>query len=105
MLDDSGSMAWDVMPDWGYLSSTSADALVNSDVNGVYFNPTVTYTPPVKADGSSYPNADFANAPVNGFKSGGTKVTLSTYDGSRNTSWSGAYSSGFSYNSEERRRG
>src|SRR3546814_13792124 len=92
MLDDSGSMAWDVMPDWGYLSSTSADALVNSDVNGVYFNPTVTYTPPVKADGISYPNADFANAPVNGFKSVGTKLDLSTYAGSSATRWRGASS-------------
>ncbi len=69
MLDDSGSMAWDYMPDWGYLSSTSGNAPVSSAVNGVYYNPTIKYTPPVKADGTSYPGYSntFPNAPLNGF--------------------------------------
>ena len=34
MLDDSGSMAWDYMPDWGYLSSTANDAVRNAGING-----------------------------------------------------------------------
>lgn len=32
--------------------------LKSSAMNGVYFNPNTTYAPPVRADGSSYPNAD-----------------------------------------------
>jgi type IV pilus assembly protein PilY1 len=97
MLDDSGSMAWDVMPDWSYLSSTSADALVNSDVNGVYFNPTTTYTPPIKADGTSYANADFNSALTNGFDSSSTKVDLSSYDGSSDVSRNGTSKSDLGY--------
>ncbi|WP_239951347.1 pilus assembly protein [Dyella terrae] len=56
MLDDSGSMAWDYMPDWGYLTSTSGngsptnDQARNSSINGTYYNPTITYSPPPKAD-------------------------------------------------------
>ncbi len=57
MLDDSGSMAWDYMPDWGYLSSTANDAVRNAGINGTYYNPSVTYSPPPKADGTFYPNS------------------------------------------------
>jgi len=56
MLDDSGSMAWDFMPDWDYLD-TNLDPLRNAAKNGVYYNPDITYTPPLKADGTSYPNS------------------------------------------------
>lgn len=97
MLDDSGSMAWDVMPDWEYLNSTTADALVSSDVNGVYYNPTETYNPPPKADGTAYPNADFANALVDGFDSSSTAVDLSRYLGTYDASESGATNSRVRY--------
>lgn len=97
MLDDSGSMAWDVMPDWGYLSSTAADALVNADVNGVYYNPSTTYSLPPKADGTLYPKPAFDNAPVNGFKSNSAKVDLSSYDGSSDSSRNGYSSSSIKY--------
>jgi len=81
MLDDSGSMGWAYMPDWGYLSDHSDDAVRSSSVNGVYYNPNVTYTPPKKADGTSYPDiTTFPNAPVNGFDSGSAIEDLSQYD-------------------------
>jgi len=69
MLDDSGSMAWDYMPDWGYLTSTSGDAPNSSDINGVYYNPKVLYTPPATAAGGSYPSysGTFPMAPEDGF--------------------------------------
>ncbi len=56
MLDDSGSMAWDYMPDWSYLvasGSPTNDQARNSAINGTYYNPSVTYTPPPKADSTS----------------------------------------------------
>ncbi|WP_245734782.1 pilus assembly protein [Rhodanobacter glycinis] len=67
MLDDSGSMAWDFMPDANYLTGNATgvdengyqdtyvpvDGLRSSSVNGTYYNPKITYTVPVKADGSS----------------------------------------------------
>jgi type IV pilus assembly protein PilY1 len=58
MLDDSGSMAWDYMPDWGYLSDTTTnDGPRDASINGTYYNPSVTYSLPPKADGTLYPNS------------------------------------------------
>jgi type IV pilus assembly protein PilY1 len=79
MLDDSGSMAWDYMPDACYMNGVTCsgtnngttpsgngtdnitgvnnDAMINANNNGVYYNPAITYTPPYNADGTQYPNA------------------------------------------------
>jgi type IV pilus assembly protein PilY1 len=88
MLDDSGSMKYDVMPDYDYLSDKSADALIDSKVNGLYYDPTVTYAPPPKADGTFYPDSSFTAAPINGFdtSASATTVNLTLYDGSDDTS-------------------
>ena len=56
-LDDSGSMAWDFMPDWvhdDYPRSTNADLYRNSAFNIAFYDPSVTYSPPThfNADGS-----------------------------------------------------
>lgn len=82
ILDDSGSMLWDFMPDYGYITDTSYDGgLVSNAVNGVYYNPDTTYSPPPKADGTPYPNATFNSAWMNGFNTAGTTVDISTYRG------------------------
>jgi type IV pilus assembly protein PilY1 len=97
MLDDSGSMAWNFMPDICYLygvscstsngdyysvTSSSNDALISSTINGVYYNPTVNYVPPTKADGTSYPAATgLTSAWVDGFASPTTAVDLTQYNG------------------------
>jgi type IV pilus assembly protein PilY1 len=79
MLDDSGSMAWDYMPDWNYMTSSSGngtpsnDQARNSAINGVYYNPNTTYTPPPKADSTAttpdlYPKSPgLTNAYTDGF--------------------------------------
>lgn len=60
VLDDSGSMAWDFLPDW---ANSSTDSLArNADYNGVYYNPAINYTPPMKYDGSSFPSMTSANS-------------------------------------------
>ncbi|MBS4097547.1 MAG: PQQ-binding-like beta-propeller repeat protein [Sulfuricella sp.] len=64
VLDDSGSMAWDYLPDWvndsGYCKGTACSfgkAPYNaSDFNNVYYNPAITYTAPKNADGTSWGN-------------------------------------------------
>jgi type IV pilus assembly protein PilY1 len=77
MVDDSGSMGWSVMPDYGDLADKSVGGMRNSAVNGVYYDPTVTYLAPPKADSTAavpdmYPNnatSSFPNAwndPLNG---------------------------------------
>ncbi len=74
-FDDSGSMASNFMGDnrpfdnqgWGnnWFCAGTIDPRVtdktnlrSASMNGVYYNPNVTYTPPIKADGTSMPNAD-----------------------------------------------
>lgn len=74
-FDDSGSMANNYMGDnrpfdngswsgpWrcaGVINPniTSSSDVRSSAMNGVYYNPNVRYVPPVKADGSSFPDAD-----------------------------------------------
>lgn len=79
--DDSGSMAWGYLPD----SISGADDKNrghSSHYNKMYYNPAVTYRPPVNHAGSRG-DADFNNAWKNGYaldrdtKTGG-KVNLST---------------------------
>lgn len=65
ILDDSGSMGWDYMPDYvnGSYCRGIGSNLVNCDpgdppfytssFNRVYYNPMINYTPPINADGSS----------------------------------------------------
>ncbi|WP_237711844.1 PilC/PilY family type IV pilus protein [Rhodanobacter sp. 115] len=103
MLDDSGSMAWDFMPDACYLygvtcegstagtnpingngvdrvDSTNNDAMINNANNGVYYNPKVTYSAPPMANGSYYPDySDFTNVPVDGFNTSSGAENISTY--------------------------
>ncbi|MBE0621347.1 MAG: hypothetical protein IH605_12195 [Burkholderiales bacterium] len=70
IIDDSGSMDWDYLPDWAndrnpltdtYYTSTP-ELFRNSGFNGVAYNPAITYTRPVlyNADGtlntSTYPS-------------------------------------------------
>ncbi len=77
MLDDSGSMNWDYMPDWGYLVRNSNQGARDWRNNSLYYNPTFNFTdtastagyqPPPKADGSSYlPSPGLTNAYNDGF--------------------------------------
>lgn len=81
VLDDSGSMGWTHLPD--HVRSFAASEQTNlavgyltSHCNGIYFNPKTTYEPPVKADGTSFPDASFSAAPVNGYDSSSPTVNL-----------------------------
>ncbi|WP_291991963.1 PilC/PilY family type IV pilus protein [Candidatus Accumulibacter sp. ACC003] len=53
VLDDSGSMDWDYLPDWAGLS-TQLNQTHNPRFNGIAYNPAVTYSPPkyFQADGT-----------------------------------------------------
>jgi type IV pilus assembly protein PilY1 len=77
MLDDSGSMQYDYMPDWDYLTTPNQWGARDPAVNGVYYNPaynqtgdatTAGYKPPPKADGTFYPDSpSFLAAYADGF--------------------------------------
>lgn len=83
-FDDSGSMEWSYLPD-GVSGYSGANYGCSSTVNKIYYDPTVTYTPPVDANGVQYPNASFTAAWINGFNTAAGTVNLAT---SYRPSWS-----------------
>ena len=77
MLDDSGSMNWNYLPDWATTSNSTLHQ--NNKYNGVAYSASVVYSPPVyyNADGSlnttTYPQmtaantANFTSVPNDGY--------------------------------------
>ncbi|HRD87875.1 MAG TPA: PilC/PilY family type IV pilus protein [Accumulibacter sp.] len=55
VLDDSGSMDWDYLPDWAGLAAGLHQAK-NSGFNGLAYNPAVTYLAPKYFDASGAPD-------------------------------------------------
>ncbi len=73
ILDNSGSMDWDYMPDWVRAAFRNDEPLWrNSEVNGAYYNPRITYASPKKYDGSDYDSMTAGNT---------TNWTRVPYDG------------------------
>ncbi|GAO37782.1 type IV fimbrial biogenesis protein PilY1 [Sulfuricella sp. T08] len=100
VLDDSGSMDWDYMPDYindsnpAYCrdsTSTPRQCAAGDPpyyanaFNGVYYNPTIQYSPPLNADGTSKTSyntaALWAAVKIDGYnvQSTGTKNLLTSY--------------------------
>ncbi len=77
VLDDSGSMDWRVMPDeaWDF---SNRKGEIASQCNGVFYDPTVTYSPPKREDGSDYPDSTWPNAPLNGYDLSDGTANLTT---------------------------
>ena len=74
VLDDSGSMADDFVPDgvnFGNLCFGTAS------VNRIFYDPTKRYPAPPKADGTAYLDSSFTSAPTDGFSAIATKRDLS----------------------------
>jgi type IV pilus assembly protein PilY1 len=72
ILDDSGSMGWDYLPDWANDNSPPGYYYKNSSFNGVAYNPAIKYTPPVtyNSDGTlnstKYPSMTGSSAATGG---------------------------------------
>lgn len=94
VLDDSGSMDWDFMPDWAVLAyNNGSDYSVNygsppdylrknAAFNGLAYNPAITYSPPVTFDSNGknttkYPSitSNFDKVPNDGFKIQSTSLS------------------------------
>lgn len=73
ILDDSGSMNDEHMPDNTNHSNLCFGA---SSINRAFYDPTVTYAPPLRADGTPMPDASFGAAYVDGYKQSGTTNNL-----------------------------
>ena len=82
VLDNSGSMDWDHMPDDASDGGSSVPfsygfyGLRSSQCNQVYYDPTFTYLPPIDALKADYANASFAAAKTDGFNSGSATINL-----------------------------
>ncbi|MFN5048322.1 pilus assembly protein [Roseateles sp.] len=65
VLDDSGSMNWNYLPDDAPRNNVCFGA---ADSNFVFFNPDAKYPPPLYSNGTSMPNASFSSAWNDGFR-------------------------------------
>lgn len=104
ILDSSGSMNWTYMPDDLGRSRSITDepyttwyGYWSAQCNGVAYDPTTIYNPPLNADGTAFPNATFTKAKSDGFNAGSSTTNLGgstyyTYNGTQpKMSW--AYTS------------
>jgi len=68
-FDDSGSMESAFMPDSVDDNCSYRHPKFYSNVyNRIYYNPAISYLPPLKPDGTSFPNASFAAAWADGYE-------------------------------------
>lgn len=74
ILDDSGSMARAYMPD--EMSGTGTYGYLAAQCNGVAFDPTLEYAPPVYSNGDPYPNASFSSAKDDGYSASSSTTNL-----------------------------
>ena len=93
-LDDSGSMAWAYVPDCIGYGGTCPNASFTpysqktlafraASYNGMYYDPSIVYTPPVNASGTSL-TTSYTAAWMDGFLQSGNTLNLSTaYQASR----------------------
>lgn len=75
VLDDSGSMGWEYLPD-SVGGNNGKNCYRNNLYNRVYYDPTYTYTPPVDSAGVSYANASYNAAKTNGFDTASSTKNL-----------------------------
>ena len=75
ILDDSGSMDSAYMPD--SINNNDWRGYYSAQCNGLAFDPSLDYPPPVHADGTSYANASFKAAKRDGYVSDSTTSDLS----------------------------
>src|SRR5258708_32875847 len=77
VLDTSGSMAWSHAPDESQPFNQNV-GYKSSHCNSIYYNPSILYPPPRNADGTTFANATYTAAWINGFNTGAGTVNLST---------------------------
>ncbi len=66
----------DVNPPDGGPKTVLRTCWTDPNLNKIYYNPDIVYELPIKADGSTYPNAIFSEASVDGFDENAAKINL-----------------------------
>lgn len=78
VLDDSGSMTWSFLPD-GINADDGTNRARSSSYNQVYFDPAVSYLPPVNENGVSLGSSVFTAAWEDGYAKTGSANLASAY--------------------------
>ena len=73
IMDDSGSMDNEYAPE---SVSTSNVCFGVTAVNRIFYDPSATYLPPLRADGTSYADANFNSARSDGFNTSSSSTDL-----------------------------
>ncbi|OGT89368.1 MAG: hypothetical protein A2514_15580 [Gammaproteobacteria bacterium RIFOXYD12_FULL_61_37] len=77
-IDDSGSMDWSYMPD-AVSGSSGTKRGKSSSYNKIYYDPNITYEPPVDSTGTSLGHSSFTAAWADGYHQSSTcTINLST---------------------------
>ena len=79
-FDDSGSMAWGEIFDSGVTCPFNIvrGCYSSSSINQVHYDPSLVYSPPIDEIGSTYPNASFNGAWIDGYDQIRGTLNLST---------------------------
>lgn len=75
ILDDSGSMSWENMPNDTWDANSSKPCWRWHGYNTLFYNPAVTYQPPLKADGTRFANSSFTGAKNDGYSTSASATT------------------------------
>ncbi|WP_083259356.1 pilus assembly protein [Variovorax boronicumulans] len=117
LLDNSGSMNWSYMPDELGVSSGLADqpyghwyGYKTAQCNGIAYDPTLTYNPPLNSAGTQYADASFNSAWPDGYTKASTidlvqATTIKTSSISVGTGSKTFYFTAGTYNDESFVRG
>lgn len=76
VLDDSGSMDYEYMPD-AAINNRTKNCFKNYLYNTIYYNPSKIYALPKNSDGSEFNNSTFISAKDNGYSSSSGTINLS----------------------------
>lgn len=88
ILDDSGSMGWNWMPDG---ATSTSNCRKNFWYNTIYYNPSIKYDPPKNALAASFPDQSFTSAETDGFNPSGSNINLSNSFSAAGESGTAAY--------------
>lgn len=93
ILDDSGSMSWDFMPDWA--NSSTASRFRNASYNTVAYNPAIRYLPPVFFDAGGFNTTQYPSQTGLNTATGASSATKPNWRQVKNNAYSGsAYPTG-----------
>jgi type IV pilus assembly protein PilY1 len=88
MLDDSGSMGWNYLPDWANDNSPPNELTQNNGFNGVYYNAATYYAPPsyFHSNTSSFTVSGSSSTTISSITVGGQEIMSGTSTGSSSSS-------------------